>query len=111
MAATETFGRRIRAARLARGLSLADLADGVNARTGGMVSRQIVSGWEHDYRYAPSAEVLIAVAEVLGLDPVALLHAAGKVHPAVADALDDEAYHRDALALALARTERVDDAA
>lgn len=115
MAATEaeTFGRQIYAARIARGLTMGGLARAINARTGGQVSRQIVAGWENSYRYAPSAEVLIAVAEVLDLDPIALLHAAGKVHPDVTAALAEELYHRTALdlaiALAIGRADRIEE--
>ena len=60
------IGDRIKAARLAKGMSGDDLARAIG------VSRQTVSNWERDI-YAPSCYNVFALSDVLGIEPETII--------------------------------------
>ena len=60
------IGDRIKAARLAKGMSGDDLARAIGA------SRQTVSNWERGV-YAPSCDNIFALADTLGVTPETLM--------------------------------------
>lgn len=99
-ASTPEFQQLIAAARARKGLSLSKLAQALNERTGGKVPMQTVSNWEHGRRYPPTASVVVALADILDLDAVELLHAGGKIHPDITEALRELDYHKQAYELA-----------
>lgn len=60
------IGDRIKAARLAKGMSGDDLARAIG------VSRQTVSNWERGV-YTPSSDNIFALADTLGVTPETLM--------------------------------------
>jgi len=79
--ATQAFADTLRAARLARGLSTIEVADQLNAITGGVTSRVRISSWETNCDPLPPARCIVALAEILGADPVAWCALVGERYP------------------------------
>jgi len=76
---TDTFGRLIRQARIAKGLSQKDLAEAVLKENGKPISAQYLNDIEHDRRLPPGEGFVMQLAKQLDLDVDGLLIAAGRL--------------------------------
>lgn len=89
----QTFGRRVRELRKARGLDQRELARRVAARLAATTSRgfdvSYLSKIENDRVTPPSATAIQVLADELGADPDDLLALAGKVPPDLGRTLRD----------------------
>ena len=76
---SESFGRLIRQARVAKGLSQKDLAARVLKGDGEAISPQYLNDIEHGRRLPPGLEFIKQLAQLLGLDEDGLTVAAGRL--------------------------------
>lgn len=87
-----TMADRLRAARVARGMSQAELAEKVSRKTGRKTGKTAVSKWESETTKNPEISTFFAVGDVTGFSPEWLATGAGPMRQEVAKgALDGNA--------------------
>lgn len=85
------FGSKIKAKRLQLGLSLRKVCAVVNNDEGNPISVSYLNDIEQERRKPPSGKIVVQLAEVLGLGSQDLLNLAGKVNPAIEEAVNKDA--------------------
>lgn len=80
-----TFGEQISEGRKKKGWSQKELAAKVLKEDGTAISPQYLNDIERDRRGAPSDQLILAFAEVLGLEKDLLFYSAGEVSPDLRD--------------------------
>jgi hypothetical protein len=87
----------LRAARHELGISAPEAVRYTNERTGTNYPPVSLHQWEIGTR-KPKAAIIVALAELYGLDVIDTLHAFGSVHPEITEAVKDPDTHRAVLA-------------
>lgn len=85
------FGSKIKVKRLQLGLSLRKVCAVVNNDEGNPISVSYLNDIEQGRRKPPSGKIVVQLAEVLALGSQDLLNLAGKVNPAIEEAVNKDA--------------------
>jgi len=85
------FGSKIKKKRLQLELSLRKVCEVVRNEKGDAISVSYLNDIEQGRRNPPSGKIVVQLAVVLKLDPHDLLNLAGKVNPAIEDAVNKDA--------------------
>jgi transcriptional regulator with XRE-family HTH domain len=84
------FARKIKQQRQHLDLSLRKVCEAVRNEEGKPISVSYLNDIEQGYRKPPGGKIVVQLAEVLKLDPQELLNLAGKVDPAIEDAVSKD---------------------